>query len=395
MEHRDRLRRNILLLRIIRALDMAMIAIPIIVIYYQNHGMTMQDVMLLQALFGAAMIVVEIPSGYFSDVIGRKRTILIGAALHTLGWTLYAFADGFSSFLVAELILGVGAAFISGTDAAMLYDTLIDLGEEQHGVYLEGRMLAITNFSEAGAAIVGGLLASISLHVPFYAQIVIMLPIVPLALMLVEPMPHRRAGHKASMKEIIDVVAHVVHRNNQLRWMLGTASFLGASTLTVLWMYQPYWKIMGVPVAWFGTIWAGGNVLVGIMSMNSVNWSRKIGDIRIIGWIVFAIAVACIVLGVMPWFWSLPVFAVFYASRGLTNPIFTGRINQNVASHHRATVLSVRALGMRLVFFVMGPLIGAIGDAHGLQAAFLSVAIVFTMFTGWMYLKWVRNLKAT
>ena len=391
MEHRLRLRRNILLLRIIRALDMAMIAIPIIVIYYQNHGMSMQDVMVLQALFGAAMIIVEIPSGYFSDVIGRRRTILIGAALHTLGWTLYAFADGFSSFLVAELILGVGAAFISGTDSAMLYDTLIDLGEEHSGVYLEGRMLAITNFSEAGAAIVGGLLASITLHMPFYARIHCD-PADRAAVLDARGADAAQKGRTISQHEGDHrrCGQRCPHRNSQLRWMLGTASFLGASTLTVLWMYQPYWKIMGVPVGWFGAIWAGGNVLVGIMSMNSYTWSRRIGDVRMIGWIVFAIAVACIILGVMPWFWSLPVFAVFYASRGLTNPIFTGRINTVVESRHRATVLSVRALGMRLVFFVMGPLIGAVGDAHGLQAAFLSVAIVFTIFTGWMYLRWVK-----
>jgi hypothetical protein len=55
VEHQVRLRRNITLLRIIRALDMAMLAIPIIVIYYQSHGMSMQDVMTLQAIFGAAM----------------------------------------------------------------------------------------------------------------------------------------------------------------------------------------------------------------------------------------------------------------------------------------------------------------------------------------------------
>ncbi|RPI66969.1 MAG: MFS transporter, partial [Ignavibacteriae bacterium] len=320
MEHQVRLRRNITLLRIIRALDMAMLAIPIIVIYYQSHGMSMQDVMTLQAIFGAAMLVVEIPSGYFSDVIGRRRTMIIGAALHTVGWILYAMADGFSDFLVAELILGFGAAFISGTDSAMLYDTLIDLGEEHSGVYQEGRMLAMANFSEAGAAIVGGMLAAISLHMPFYAQVAIMIPIVPLAMMLVEPSPHRRDGRKGSMRELLDVVVNVVHHNKQLRAMLGTASLLGASTLTVLWMYQPYWKLMGVPVGWFGAIWAGGNVLVGIMSMHSARLSRRFGDIRIVGWLIFLLSVSCIVIGLNPVFWVLPLFAVFYATRGLANP---------------------------------------------------------------------------
>jgi hypothetical protein len=48
--------------------------------------------------------------------------MIIGAI--GLGW--YTVADGFWGFLIAELILGLGSSFISGTDTAMLYDTLID-----------------------------------------------------------------------------------------------------------------------------------------------------------------------------------------------------------------------------------------------------------------------------
>jgi len=394
MERIAQLRRNIILLRTIKAIGMAMLTIPIIVIYFQQHGLSMEEVMWLQAIFSATMIAIEIPSGYFSDVLGRKRTIIIGTAMATAGWTLYAFVDTFTGFLVAELILGVGAAFISGTDSAMLYDTLLDLGEESTAVYQEGRMLAGSHFSEAAAAVVGGLLAAVSMHLPFYIQILVFLPLVPLALMLVEPAEHRNAGQRVGFRDIYDTVAHVVITDHRLRWMLLTASLLGASTLTVLWMYQPYWEMVGVPVSLFGLIWAGGNVLVGVASLRAASITKRIGEKNTIGILIAGVALAMVLIGLFPSFWIMPLFAVFYITRGLSNPIFTSRINKRVVSSRRATVLSVRQLGVRTVFVALGPVIGGIGDSTGLTTAFMVSAAIFGTTAGVTYIIWIRAVAA-
>jgi len=394
MDRIHRLRRNIILLRTIKAIGMAMLTIPIIVIYFKQHGLTMEDVMWLQAIFSATMIAIEIPSGYFSDVLGRRRTMIIGTAMATAGWTIYAFVDTFSGFLVAELILGVGAAFISGTDSAMLYDTLLDLGEESTAVYQEGRMLAGSYFSEAGAAVIGGLLAAVSMHLPFYVQIAVFLPLIPLALLLVEPAMHRNAGQKVGFRDIYDTVAHVVITDHRLRWMLLTASLLGASTLTILWMYQPYWEQIGVPVGLFGMVWAGGNVLVGIASLRAGAISKRFGEKNSIGILIAAVVLSMVLIALFPVLWVLPLFAVFYITRGLSNPIFTSRINKRVDSSRRATVLSVRQLGVRTVFVALGPVVGSIGDSSGLPTAFLVSAALFGTTAGVSYIVWIRAVAA-
>ncbi len=388
LQHQQRLRRNVLLVRLIRMSQAALLTISIIVVYYNQHGLGMQDVMWLQAIFGATMIVVEVPSGYFSDVLGRRRTMIIGAVLLTAGWTWYAFAHDFAGFLTAELLLGIGLSFISGTDSALLYDSLLDLGEGERGIYEEGRMLAYGNFSEAGAAVVGGFLAWISLHVPFYGQILCVLPTIPLSLMLVEPAQNRRAGHVASMREIWSVVVHVVLQDHTLRWLMATASVIGACTLTVLWMYQPYWEQLAVPVALFGIIWAAGNALVGVVSLRSSAIAARLGELRTIGIFGMVAIVSAGVLGMWSSLWLMPLFASFYICRGVANPIFTGRINTHVESGVRATVLSVRQLGVRSVFLITAPLVGFVADAHSLPTAFIASAIIFgvafiAVFAAW------------
>jgi len=223
------MQRNIVLLRIIRAIEFFMLMIPILVVYFKANGLTMQEVMLLQAIFSVTMVVIEIPSGYFSDVLGRRRTMIIGCSFTALGFGIYPFVFDFAGFLVVELILGLGMAFISGTDSAMLYDSMLELGHAERGVREEGRQLSFGHFSEAVSGVTGGLLAAISLRTPLLAQGAVMLLLVPLAFMLTEPQEHRRLGRRGSMREILDIVAGVIVHNRGLRWMLLTSSVLGAS----------------------------------------------------------------------------------------------------------------------------------------------------------------------
>ncbi|MEA3378974.1 MAG: MFS transporter [Nanoarchaeota archaeon] len=116
---------NIWKLYVIKALRWFMLIMPIIVLFFQENGLSIKEVLLLQSFFSIGIILFEIPSGYFSDVIGRKTTIIFGCILEFIGFSVYSFSYGFIGFLIAELILGLGSSFLSGTDSAIIYDGLI------------------------------------------------------------------------------------------------------------------------------------------------------------------------------------------------------------------------------------------------------------------------------
>ncbi len=44
---------------------------PIMVPYYEANGLSATQVFVTQAIYGASLLVLEIPSGYLADVIGR------------------------------------------------------------------------------------------------------------------------------------------------------------------------------------------------------------------------------------------------------------------------------------------------------------------------------------
>lgn len=387
------LKRNVVLLRVIRAIEFFMLMIPILVVYYKANGLTMQEVMLLQAIFSVTMVVIEIPSGYFSDVLGRRRTMIIGCTLTSVGFAIYPFVFDFMGFLVVELVLGMGMAFISGTDSAMLYDTMLELGHPERGIKEEGRQLSFGHFSEALSGVLGGFLAALSLRTPLLAQGAVMLSLIPLAFLLTEPQEHRRDGRRGSMREILDIVSRVVVHDKGLRGMLLTSSALGASTLTFVWLLQPYLLNAGVPVWLFGAVWSSLMLIVGMSAMHAHRVQERFGTLNTITVLGALVICVYIVAGTWSSLWVIPLLVIFNITRGVSNPVFTTAINQRVESHQRATVLSVRGLGVRMLFVMIGPLVGWITDVTSLSMALYSCAIIFgTTFFVCVFL-WRRALS--
>lgn len=97
--------------------------VPVFVPLVQEHGLTMTQVLQTQALYALTIACFEVPSGYISDIWGRRRAIIIGSGINGVGFLWLTQADAFGDFLIYEFLLGVGLSMISGADLALLYDS--------------------------------------------------------------------------------------------------------------------------------------------------------------------------------------------------------------------------------------------------------------------------------
>ena len=50
-----------------------MLAMPIIVIFFKENGLSLTQIMILQSVYSLTVALTEIPSGYFADFFGRKK----------------------------------------------------------------------------------------------------------------------------------------------------------------------------------------------------------------------------------------------------------------------------------------------------------------------------------
>ena len=372
----QRLKANILKLYLIKIAKWFMLFMPIIVLFYQENGLAMQDIFTLKAVYSVAIVVFEIPSGYLADYLGRKKSLIIGTSLGFLGFIIYDFSFGFWSFLAAELTLGFGQSLVSGADSAMLYDSLKAFGKKDQYLKYEGRMVSIGNFAEAVAGILGGLLAEISLRAPFYGQTAIAFIGIPAALLLVEPVRYQKMSRMRFM-DIIGIVKYSLFKSRHLKWTIFYSAIIGTTTLTMAWFVQPYFKMVELPLTMFGVFWALLNLSVGITSYYAHKLEYRLGQYKSILFITAIIPALYIIVGNINALWGISILFIFYLVRGFATPILKDYINRLTESNIRATVLSVRNFVIRILFAGIGPFLGWYTDNFSLSSALKLAGITF------------------
>lgn len=373
--------RNIILLYIVKIAKWFMLYMPIIVLFYQENGLGLKDVLTLQAIYSVAIIALEIPSGYLADMWGRKNTIILGAILGTLGFAIYSFSYGFFGFLIAELVLGTGQSFISGSDSALLYDSLKKNGRENAYVKYEGRVLSMGNFAETLAALAGGFLAEISLRTPFFIQTGVAFIAIPAALFLIEP--YKILKHNApGWSHIMSIVRFSLFKSRKLALNIFFSAVIGCATLSMAWFIQAYLKdIHHFTEYQIGIAWAVLNLTVGISTIFAYKIENKLGKIGTLVTILLGISGAYLLIGSLDYKIVFFIIWLFYFIRGIATPVLKDYINRLCEPDVRATVLSVRNFVIRILFAGFGPMIGWIADFYTIQTAFIMTGAI-VLFAG-------------
>ena len=378
------MRRNIRLMYYIRALKMFMISMPVIVIFFQDLGLSYAEIFALQGIFSLGSVLFEVPSGYFADEKTRRLSIIMGLWSSLIAWTVYSFSFEFWQLAIAELLLAVSYSFISGADVAMLYDSLAELGDEESNLQQNSRSLATGAFSEGVAGVIGGLLAIISLRAPIFGQIAVAAVAIPFGYMLVEPPIKRRESTQHPWRAISAVVKHALHENSGVKWLILYNAALSTMTYTVVWLAQPYYESSGIAIGYFGLIWFAKHVFLAGFGWKAESLKQRFGASKLLIALpsVGVVTYLVLALGFSPWL--LPAFIGFEFVRGLGRPLISDRIHKLIDSEFRATVESVNGLIARLFFISFGMAVGFLSDAYGLQITFLISAVGYGALLGAM-----------
>ena len=99
-------------------------------LFWQQRGMNLQMVVYVEIIYAITVTLFEIPSGILADKFGRKKMLTLYGALAATELSLLLFAYSFRQFALAIFLAGIGKALSSGSENALLYDTL--LIENQH-----------------------------------------------------------------------------------------------------------------------------------------------------------------------------------------------------------------------------------------------------------------------
>ena len=373
------LKSNIWKLYVMQGIRGFMVMMPTIVLFFQENGLSMVEIFLLQTLFSVAIVVVEIPSGYFADRFGRRRSIILGSVLAFLSLVIYSFATDFWGFLAAETLLGIGFAFTSGADSALLYDSLVETGGRDTYKRREGWSLSISNFSETIASVLGGYLALITLRTPVIVEAFALFFLIPVAYSLYEARKHIPAAESVAWT-MRKTIIHTLHTNAALRWIIVLYALIFSSGLVMVWFRQPYLQEANVPLVYFGYIWAALMLSVALSSLLSEYVEKTLGRRRTMLVVLGFMTAGYFILGIDTVWWFVPAMLLFCIGRGLWEPVIKDYVQVHAPSEVRATVLSIKSFAARSLFAILGPFAGWLADIYTLQFALIASGIFFLVF---------------
>jgi MFS family permease len=111
---------------------------PVFTILFLDFGLTLEQFALLNAVWAATIVLLEVPSGAMADVMGRRNLLVFSGATMIVEIALLCFAPRgsmpllFIIFLINRIFSGAAEAAASGADEAIAYDTL-----KKHGLAQE------------------------------------------------------------------------------------------------------------------------------------------------------------------------------------------------------------------------------------------------------------------
>src|SRR3989344_1810619 len=159
-------RLNILKYYIYSAMYGLMLPGIVFTVFMLARGLNYSEIGFLESIFGIAMLF-ELFTGAFADLIGRRVAVFLGTILVGIACLGYVFSTTFWHFAAVFVIWGVGIAVYSGSDTALVYDSLKSAGRTKDfiKVYGKGRMFFLVS-GMIGAPI-GAYLYSLNETLPF------------------------------------------------------------------------------------------------------------------------------------------------------------------------------------------------------------------------------------
>lgn len=373
---------NLRVLILYRSTKLLMIIMPVIVPIFKSKGLNMEQIFILQAVFSVAVAILELPSGYISDLFSRKHTLMFSAAFYFLGELGFLLSDNFLHLIVAELLLAFGLSLYSGTDVSMVYDSLSNSREGETKDKSQAKYLSNVMFwgllGEALGGLIGGGIATYGLNYVLIVNAVVSgLPFV-VSFFLVEP-PRKKMSRKSHIKNFKYIYNELFVKKPFVRQILLLGIAYSVAAITAIWSYQELWQVSGISIGYFGYIWAAVNLAGAFSSKFAYRIEAYLGVKRTIYLMGLWPILMYFVLGLGGVFAALFACVAFQMLRGFNSVVLKDALNSRVGAEYRATANSIFGLGFRLCFAVIGPLFGLVIDHWGLHSAYLGFSGLFVL----------------
>jgi MFS family permease len=355
-----------------RVLFRARFYYPVFTLLFLDFGLSLSQFAILNSVWALTIVLFEIPLGGLADTIGRRKIVILSAVLLNIELLVWLFApiNGgdtlFIFFLVNRILSGLCEAASSGADEALVYNSLekanlqdswsSTLEKTQRYTSLYFMFVLFIGAMVYDPNVIGTIAQFFGYQGIISQQDCIKLPIIlnqiAAFFVLVHALRFKETwmqsekiteSFKDSFKKVFTSIQWI-KKSKIVILLLCILMFSESLILQFLTLMQQYWKVIDIPILYFGIIGSGLAFCASLMPTLGKYCFKKFPFKTnfSICYLNLIIAYFLIALSI-PYFGIIPVILLYCTYQCIV--YFNGcYIHDACEESYRATVLSVQSM---------------------------------------------------
>ena len=354
---------------------------------YQSQVMHMnfEQIALYASISVIVELIMQVPTGAFADVFGRKIALSIGNLLYALPMFLIAIWPIPEIMLLYSIVWGTARAFSSGPDQAIMFDSLKAVNQEYKFPKINSYAVLSFQISAAISILLGSYLYQVSTSLPYFVSgFASLIGVFTSFLFIEQRFQTQQSGFK--IKPFLRtnwIGIKEIFKNSYITKLSLLFIFInGISSPSQKFFIQPYMVEIGmndIERGWIATIVKIVITLIGVWFVSKKKLFEHKGIIFLLP-IVMIISLIPAKFTVYP-FTYLIIFGIAFIS-GNTGMFMTPMLIKHIDSKVRTTALSaIRMFGVliyAILTYISGPIIegSSTGNFFYLEGIFSLLVIL-------------------
>nr|WP_025702298.1 MFS transporter [Paenibacillus forsythiae] len=322
---------------------------PVLTLFYFARGLMEIHILLLPVFWSLSLLIGEVPAGVYADRFNTKISFITGSIIRLASIGILLFANEPWLFFLSSILNGLSVAFFSGSDQALIYDSLKQSDEEHMMDSAVGKIQSATFIATMIAVVIGGFIAQDLRNEQFILLIslgLILNVASILFILFIRPVTGEADAEESPAASVMEGV-RVIRQAPQLLVMVLNATLVFVAGVVAFEAFdQPFLKGAGLPVEYIGVMYAVGAV-IGYFSSRSIRWLTKRFSRTAILFVTGLLAAGALLTAGLfgnSLMLALIVFLALKFVSAVRVPVYSQLSNDLIPSHVRATTISLLSI---------------------------------------------------
>ncbi len=224
-------------------------------LFMTSIGFSSAGIGVMVAVYSAAMLLVDIPSGILADRWSRKGVLMFASFILILSAITGGLSHSVGMYLLSAVLWGMFYACYSGMYESIVYDTLLEENQPE-ALYgkVYGRIQIADSLGLIVSSLIGGFLGSqLTLRAPYFVSVVPALAAIVSLCLFREPKLHRKSKNAQVFTQLRETFRAITRNTRAVPVVVSLV--LKSTVLFLFFEFDQLWLIaLHTPTAYYGPI---------------------------------------------------------------------------------------------------------------------------------------------